>query len=216
MRHVKARAASALRDASTARRSSRCRRRRTSTRDWKQVKVNIDYHVSFEEHFYSVPYTLIGETCGAALTSHRGTAAQGQARREPSAELRQVRLQHDPGASPRFAPGAPGVDALAPIHWGRTIGPHTAALVEHVIRSKPHPEQGYRSALGILRLADKHGTQRLERACEKAFHIHSPSYKTVKTMLQQRMEAAPLRDAEPAAASDHLGAVNVRGPGYYH
>ena len=104
------------------------------------------------------------------------------------------------------------------IRWGRSIGPHTAALVEHVIRSKPHPEQGYRSALGILRLAKKYGDARLERACDKAFQIHSASYKTVKTMLAQRMEAAPLRggDADAAADSEHLGAGNVRGPGYYH
>jgi transposase len=104
------------------------------------------------------------------------------------------------------------------IHWGQTIGPHTAVLVEHVIRSKPHPEQGYRSALGILRLADKHGEARLERACDKAIQINSPCYKTVKTMLAQRMEAVPLRDGAAAAATDsgHLGGGNVRGSGYYH
>ena len=104
------------------------------------------------------------------------------------------------------------------IGWGRTIGPSTAALVEYVIRSKPHPEQGYRSALGILRLADKHGKDRLERASDKAFQINSPSYRTVKTMLAQRMESTPLRGEPSAAAesSEHLGAANVRGRGYYH
>jgi hypothetical protein len=87
-----------------------------------------------------------------------------------------------------------------------------------VIRSKPHPEQGYRSALGILRLASKHSEARLERACDKAIQINSPCYKTVKTMLAQRMEAVPLRDGDAAAAADsgHLGAGNVRGSGYYH
>ena len=81
-----------------------------------------------------------------------------------------------------------------------------------------HPEQGYRSALGILRLANKHGEERLERACDKAFQIHSPSYKTVKTMLKQRMEGAALRggDGDAAAESGHLGAANVRGRSYYH
>jgi hypothetical protein len=104
------------------------------------------------------------------------------------------------------------------ISWGRSIGEHTAALIEHVIRSKPHPEQGYRSALGILRLAKKCGEQRLERACEKAINIRSPSYKTVKTMLDQRMEAVPLRGETPATdeSVDLLGAANVRGRNYYH
>jgi hypothetical protein len=107
------------------------------------------------------------------------------------------------------------------IEWGTSIGPHTGALIEHVIRSKPHPEQGYRSALGILRLSNKHGKERLELACAKAFAIRSPSYKTVKTMLEQRMEGAPLRsDARSqehkVELCDSLGADNVRGGGYYH
>jgi len=104
------------------------------------------------------------------------------------------------------------------INWGHSIGEHTAVLIEHVIRSKPHPEQGYRSALGILRLADKYSKQRLERACGKAFKIGSPSYKTVKTMLQQHMENAPLRGTTNATdePADVLGAANVRGRSYYH
>ena len=81
--------------------------------------------------------------------------------------------------------------------------------------------EGYRSSLGILRLSNKHGKQRLELACAKAFAIGSPSYKTVKTMLDQRMEAVPLRDeARRTSNADDmtpsLGAVNVRGSGYYH
>ena len=107
------------------------------------------------------------------------------------------------------------------IDWGKSIGEHTGALIEHVIRSKPHPEQGYRSALGILRLANKHSEQRLEQACAKAFAIRSPGYKTVKTMLDQRMEAAPLRAQTPSPqelpeSTDALGTANVRGRGYYH
>jgi len=89
--------------------------------------------------------------------------------------------------------------------------------VEHVIRSKPHPEQGYRSALGLLRLSDRYGAERLERACERAITLRSASYRTVKTMLKQRMETAPLFD--PIQSPDpttELGAVNVRGRRYYN
>lgn len=187
--------------------------------DWKQVKVNIDYHVSFEDHFYSVPYTLIGETlwCRAAHRTvellHKGARVASHARSfvkyayttEPS---------HRPASHRAHLEWTPS----RLIDWGRTIGPCTAALVEYVIRSKPHPEQGYRSALGILRLADKHGKERLERASDKAFQIGSPSYRTVKTMLAQRMESVALRGEQSVAAesSEHLGAANVRGRGYYH
>ena len=85
------------------------------------------------------------------------------------------------------------------IDWGKSIGAHTGVLIEHVIRSKPHPEQGYRSALGILRLANKHGAHRLELACAKAFAIGSPSYKTVKTMLDRLAEKGAV-DKDDASA----------------
>lgn len=187
--------------------------------DWKQVKANIDYHVSFDDHFYSVPYTLIGETLWCRA-SHRTVELLHKGKRVASHPRSFVKYaystipEHRPASHRAHLQWTPS----RLIDWGRTIGPHTAALVEHVIRSKPHPEQGYRSALGILRLARKHGEDRLERACDKALRIQSPSYKTVKTMLAQRMESAPLRgEADPAAGdSEHLGAENVRGRRYYH
>lgn len=183
------------------------------------MKVNIDYHVSFEEHFYSVPYTLVGETLWCRA-SHRTVELLHKGKRVASHPRSFVKYAYSTTPEHRPASHRAHLEWTPSrlIDWGRRIGPHTAALVEYVIRNKPHPEQGYRSALGILRLANKHGEARLERACEKAFQIHSASYKTVKTMLQQRMEAAPLRGGETdeAADSGHLGAGNVRGPGYYH
>jgi transposase len=185
---------------------------------WKQVKVNIDYHVSFDDHFYSVPYTLIGETLWCRA-SHRTVELLHKGKRVASHPRSFVKYaystlpEHRPASHRAHLEWTPS----RLIDWGRTIGPQTAALVEYVIRSKPHPEQGYRSALGILRLTDKHGEARLERACDKAFQISSASYKTVKTMLAQHMEAVPLRggNADAAADSGHLGGGNVRGPGYY-
>jgi transposase len=187
--------------------------------DWKQVKVNIDYHVSFDDHFYSVPYMLTGETLWCRA-SHRTVELLHKGKRVASHPRSFVKYaysttpEHRPASHRAHLQWTPS----RLIHWGRTIGPHTAALLEQVIRSKPHPEQGYRSALGILRLSKKHGEDRLERACDKALRIHSPSYKTVKTMLAQRMESAPLRGEVDQAGGDseQLGAKNVRGRGYYH
>jgi hypothetical protein len=148
--------------------------------EWKKVGVNIDYHVNFDDHFYSAPYTLIGETLWCRAT---------------------VRPEWTPSRL---------------IEWGRSVGVHTAAVIDHVIRSKPHPEQGYRSALGILRLSRSCGAERLELACARALDINSPHYRTIKTMLKQRMEG--VKSGEPAAAESNaaLGAANVRGPRYYH
>lgn len=80
------------------------------------------------------------------------------------------------------------------INWGKKIGPHTAAVVEHVLNSKPHSEQGYRSTLGLLRLSNRFGTGRLEKACERSIAIGSANYRSVKMILKRRMEAAPLPD----------------------
>lgn len=89
-------------------------------------------------------------------------------------------------------------------------------MVDHVIRSRPHAEQGYRSVLGLLRLSNRFGTSRLEKACERAIAIRSAGYRTVKAILKRRMEAAPLPDqGEAADSTAELGAANVRGRRYY-
>jgi transposase len=186
------------------------------------VKLNIDYHACVDDHFYSASYTLIGETlwCRAAARTielfHKGKRVASHPRSFVKYHYSTL-PEHRPASHRAHLEWTPS----RLISWGRSIGAHTAALIEHVIKSKPHPEQGYRSALGILRLAKKFGAPRLERACEKAFTIRSPSYKTVKTMLEQRMEAAPLRGEANGAnradeTADLLGAINVRGRDYYH
>jgi len=190
--------------------------------EWKQVKVNIDYHVEFDDHYYSTPYTLIGEALWCRATSTtielflKGKRVASHPRSYAKYQHSTV-FEHRPASHRAHLEWTPS----RLIEWGTSIGPHTGALIEQVIRSKPHPEQGYRSSLGILRLSNKHGKQRLELACAKAFAIGSPSYKTVKTMLDQRMEAAPLRgetrrtnNAEDMTSS--LGSDNVRGGDYYH
>lgn len=189
---------------------------------WKQVKLNIDYHAEFDDHYYSASYTLIGESLWCRATSntvelfHKGKRVASHPRSYAKYHRSTV-AEHRPASHRAHLDWTPS----RLIDWGKSIGVHTGALIEHVIGSKPHPEQGYRSALGILRLSNKHGAQRLELACAKAFAIRSPSYKTVKTMLDQRMEAAPLRgEAKHAEHADDplasLGAANVRGSGYYH
>ena len=65
------------------------------------------------------------------------------------------------------------------ITWAGTIGPQTAALVEAILADRPHPEQGYRSCLGILRLAKRDGDTRLEAACARAVAVGARSYRHV-------------------------------------
>jgi transposase len=187
--------------------------------EWEQVRVNIDYHVSVDEHFYSAPYTLIHETLWYRA-SHRTVELFHQGKRIASHVRSFVKYGYSTEPSHRPASHRAHLEWTPSrlINWGQSIGVNTAAVIEYVIRSKPHPEQGYRSALGILRLAKKFSPNRLEQACEKALAIQSPSYKTVKTLLERRMEAAPSRGGEARSkdATAQLGAANVRGRGYYH
>ncbi|MGH7461529.1 MAG: IS21 family transposase, partial [Longimicrobiales bacterium] len=175
---------------------------------WGQVRVNIDYHVSVEEHLYSAPYTLIHETLWYRA-SHRTVELFHQGRRIAShvRSFEKYGFSTEPSHRPASHRAHLEWTPSRLIQWGQSIGTNTAALIEYVIRSKPHPEQGYRSTLGILRLAKKFEPSRLEQACEKALAIQAPSYKAVKTLLEQRMEATPPRGeaaAEDAAAQ--LGA----------
>jgi len=99
--------------------------------------------------------------------------------------------------------------------WAGSVGPLTRALVEAIIAERPHPEHGYRSCLGLMRLGDRYGKDRLEAACARALSAGARSYKSVQSILQRGLDAAPLPDADaatpPTAAHD-----NIRGPRYYH
>ncbi len=182
---------------------------------WKRVTLNIDYHVQFEDHYYSAPYTLVKETLWVRATAqtvelyHKGKRVASHPRSAVKFAYSTV-PEHRPAAHRAYLDWTPS----RLIEWGKSIGPATASLIEYVISHKPHPEQGYRSALGILRLAKQFGRERLERASAKAFAIQSPCYKTVKTMLSRNMEDSPI--APRNEDTQRLGADNVRGRGYYH
>jgi transposase len=101
------------------------------------------------------------------------------------------------------------------ISWGESIGKSTGAIVEHLLRSKPHPEQGYRTCLGVLALARQYGEPRLEIASELALRLGSPTRKSVKSILESGRDLQSRRANEPLALELPVHR-NVRGPGYYH
>jgi len=100
------------------------------------------------------------------------------------------------------------------ITWGATVGPATAALCAAIMEQRPHPEQGYRACLGIMRLTKQYPLARLERACARALHFRACSYKSVLAILRHQRDAEPLpTEAEPPPMPLH---GNVRGAKYYH
>lgn len=182
---------------------------------WKQVRPNIDYHVDVFGHLYSVPYALRGDVLTARVTA---TTVELLLRgNRVASHLR----SHKPGHTtlPAHMPSAHRAHAeWTPsrfIQWASEVGPMTQTLVTAILEERPHPEMGYRSCLGILKLAKKHGPGRLELACARAVRVRARSYKHVATMLEKGLEAAPL-PGDDAQAQLPLLHENLRGPDYYH
>ncbi len=98
------------------------------------------------------------------------------------------------------------------VAWAERTGPATAALAQAILDARRHPEQGYRSCLGIIRLADRYGTERVEAACERALAARALSYRSVESILRHGLDSQPLR-AGPART--HPAHQNLRGAGYY-
>jgi len=181
---------------------------------WKGAKVSIDYHVEWERHYYSVPYQLVGEHAdvrasartievfvrGRRVASHLRSAAPGRHTTESA---------HMPESHRRYLEWTPG----RLVAWGEATGRATGALVAAILASRPHPEQGFRSCLGIFRLGRRHGPERLEAACARALAVGALSYRSVDSILKAGLDRAPLPEPPPVRATRTH--ANVRGPGYY-
>jgi transposase len=100
------------------------------------------------------------------------------------------------------------------IGWAEKSGPATAGVIQSILQSRAHPQQGFRACLGILRLGKGFGDERLEAACRRAVRIGACSYKSIESILRQGLDRQPLPDPqEPDSAIEH---DNIRGPDYYH
>ena len=100
------------------------------------------------------------------------------------------------------------------IRWAEQYGKCTAELINQIIQSRRHPEQGYRSCLGILRLEKTYGAERLEAACRRALLLETRRYKSVESILKHGLDKTdPAPEIEPSLPEDHN---NIRGSSYYH
>jgi transposase len=183
--------------------------------EWKTARVNVDDHVELHGHYYSVPYALVHEVVDvrASVSTveifHRGQRV-GAHRRHDLRGRHTTEPAHMPKAHQRHLEWTPSRIT----HWAQTIGPQTGALVEAILADRPHPEQGYRSCLGILRLAKRYGDARLEAACARAGSVAARSYRHVESILKHGLDQVALLAATPGLAlpSTH---EHVRGPQYY-
>ena len=176
---------------------------------WKNAKVNIDYHIAFEGHYYSVPHHLVRQEVrirateslvaifhhGQQVAIHPHSLAQGRFSTRPD---------HMP-ANHRFVLNADG-------DWfqreARKIGSHTAAYITALLKSRRYPQHAYRACLGILNLARKHPHTRFETACQTLLEADLLSYRDVKSELERLVAANTPEPPLPAHE-------NVRGNNYY-
>jgi transposase len=101
------------------------------------------------------------------------------------------------------------------IHWGESIGESTGGLIAAILADRPHPEQGYRSCLGILRLAKRYGDARLEAACARALPVRARSYRHIESILKNGLDRVELKHARKTPQPKLPLHENVRGSDYY-
>src|ERR1700733_13390286 len=183
--------------------------------EWRVRRVGVDYHVDIDAHYYSVPYRFARAEVEARLTVrgveifHKGERIAVHIRASGNRKHTTV-SEHMPSSHRRYA----GWTIERIRDDARKIGPATAALCEQILESRPHPEQGYRACLGIVRLAGSFGAARLEAAAERAIEIGARTYGSVKSILDNKLDRrpAPRRPADTAPILH----PNIRGPRYYH
>ena len=181
----------------------------------KAAKVNIDYHVEFEGHYYSVPHRFVGAKVELRITgsllecfasnqrvaSHAVSTVRGGFTTTPD---------HMPASHRAHLEWTPA----KLIAWGQRIGVSTAAVVTWQLEHRPHPEQGYRACLGLLALVRRYSAERLEAACTRAMAIRAPNLRSVTNILKNGLDRQP--SLLPATDSPAIEHENVRGADYYY
>jgi transposase len=182
--------------------------------EWKKARVNLDYHIELGGHYYSTPYQLVGKEVDTRST--QGTVeifCQGKRVashvRSSKAHVASTDAGHRPKSHQQYLEWTP----TRIVEWAAKVGPFTARLVESIMTSKPHPEMGYRSALGVIRLERKYGAERLEAACTRAVRLKLYRFQSVKSMLESGLDRQPL--PELLLMPSPVTHESLRGPGYY-
>jgi transposase len=183
--------------------------------EWKKARVHIDYHLEVDGHYYSVPFQLVKRQLDVRCTAttvevfNRGKRVASHRRSFDRGRHTTV-VDHMPKAHRRYAGWTP--ERL--IRWATSTGEATARVVDAILSSRPHPQQGFRSCLGIMRLGKEYGADRLEAACLRALFIGGMSFKSIQAILKAGLDRRPLPEEAPEVPV--ISHDNIRGPRYYH
>ena len=182
---------------------------------WKKARVHIDYHVEVDGHYYSVPHTLVKRQLDVRYTAttvecfHQGQRVASHVR--SALKGRHTTLaEHMPKSHREVAQWTP----QRLIDWAQKTGPATASLIETILHRRKYPQQAFRTCLGILRLGQGYGEDRLEAACRRALLIGAYSYKSLDSILRNGLDRQTT-DPQQTLALD-VEHDDIRGAHYYH
>ena len=182
--------------------------------EWRRARVNLDYHIEVHDFLYSVPYGLIRAEVDVRVTArvieifHRG-ARVGLHQRRYLGARHGTDPAHMPASHRHYADWTPERF----LRWGATIGPNTQGLIAAVLASRRHPEQGFRTALGILRLYRGVDVLHAEAVSARALEIGALASKSVASLLARKIKRPAEKDDAQTTLFDH---ANLRGPDYFH
>ncbi len=179
----------------------------------RKARVNVDYHIEVGDHYYSVPYQLAKEQVEVWLTAttvevlfkNRRVASHA---RSTEKYKHTTLTEHMPKAHQKYLEWTPS----RIMDWAGKTGPNTRQMVSCIMESRKHPEQGFRSCLGIMRLAKRYSAERLEAACGRALLLKAYSYKSIESILKTNLDAQELPESSPVTKIIH---ENIRGREYY-
>jgi transposase len=183
---------------------------------WKKVRVNIDYHIEVERHYYSVPHQLVKKQLDARYTQntveifHKNSRVASHKRSFQKNGYTTVK-EHMPKSHREYAEWTP--ERL--VRWAAKAGPNTAELIKTIMAKKIHPQQGFRPCLGVMRLGKHYGLDRLEKACRRALRLGASNYKSVESILKNNLDRQPLPDAEKEEDRQIPEHENLRGAPYF-
>lgn len=181
---------------------------------WKTAKVNLDYHIEVEHHYYSVPYHLITQEVQVKV-SEQVVEIFHQHQRVAYHERARTRYRHTT-VDDHMPPEHWAYKQQSKEHflaWAERIGPQTKTQVQAIFDTKAHEEQAFRSLKGLQRLAQRHPPARLESVCHHANVFGLVGLRRIRTLLETQVDQAP---PEPATLTPVTHHANVRGSHYYH
>ncbi len=185
--------------------------------EWSKARVAPNLHVKVGDSYYSVPYALVGQELDVRSSArtvevfHRGERVAAHPRGTVPGHYETVAAHLPEGHQQQLA-----WTPRRLLRWAAESGPHTGAFIQAVLDSRPFPQQAFNACLGVMRLGQRFGVERLEAACRRALHFGTLRYKSVESILKNGLDRQPLPAAEPPPAPPLPEHPNLRGADYYH